>query len=57
MGHLVGVGVLLDQPGRQVAPQLTGAGLTLIEGDKVDLMIGVEHQVERSGGVSQPAAA
>ncbi len=56
-GLVVGVGMLLDQPGGQVASQLAGAGLALIEGDQIGLVIGVEHQVKGGGGLGEPAAA
>ena len=36
--------------------QSAGAGLALIEGDQVGLMVGMEHQVEGRGGMGQPAA-
>src|SRR5262245_63839840 len=49
--------MLLDQPGGQVAAQFAGAGLALIEGHQVGLVVGVEHQIKGSGGMGQPAAA
>jgi hypothetical protein len=56
-GPGIGVDVLLEQPGRQVAAELDGPLLPLIEGDELILVSGIEHQVEGGCGVGQPALA
>jgi hypothetical protein len=53
----VGVGVLLEEPGGQVAAEVAGPLLALVEGDELVLGAGVEQQVEGSGGVGEPAPA
>jgi hypothetical protein len=52
-GRRVGVGVLLEQPGDQVVSQFAGSILTLLEGNQLVLVLGVEHQIKGSGGVPQ----
>jgi hypothetical protein len=49
--------MLLDQPGGQVASQLTGPTLALVEGNQVGLVLGVEHLIEGGRGMSQPLLA
>ena len=53
---VVGVGVLLDEPGGQVAAQVEGLQLALVEGAELILVLRIEHQVESGGGVAEPAA-
>jgi hypothetical protein len=53
----VRVDVLLDEPGGEVAAEVEGARLALVEGHQVGLVVGVEHQVEGGRGVAEPAAA
>jgi hypothetical protein len=52
----IGVGVLLDEPGGEVAAEVEGAHLALVEGAEFTLILRVEHQVESGGGVAEPAA-
>jgi hypothetical protein len=54
---VVRVGMLLDEPGGEVAAEVEGPQLALIEGHQVGLVVGVEHQVKGGGGVAEPAAA
>jgi len=56
-GPGIGVDVLLEQPGGEVAAQLDGPLLPLVEGDELILVSGIEHQVEGGSGVGQPAPA
>jgi hypothetical protein len=49
--------VLGQDPGGQVAAELVGPVLALLEGLKLVLVGGIEHQVEGGGGVAEPAAA
>jgi hypothetical protein len=56
-GPGIGVDVLLEQPGRQVAAEFDGPLLPLVEGDELILVSGIEHQVEGGCGVGQPAPA
>jgi hypothetical protein len=56
-GPGIGVDVLLEQPGREVAAEFDGPLLPLVKGDELILVSGVEHQVEGGCGVGQPALA
>jgi len=56
-GGSVGVEVLLQQPGLEVIDGFTGAGLALVEGGEVRLMLGVEHEVEGGAGIREPLLA
>jgi hypothetical protein len=56
-GQSIGVDVLLEQPGGQVAAQFAGAFFPLVEGDELVSGLGVEHEVERGRGVGQPSLA
>jgi hypothetical protein len=47
----------LQEPGAKVTQQLDDAGLALVEGDEVSLVVGVEHQVEGGRRVGQPLPA
>jgi hypothetical protein len=49
--------VLLEEPGGQIASQLAGAFLALVEGDELVLVFGAEHEVEGGGGMAEPASA
>jgi hypothetical protein len=49
--------VLLQQPGRQVPPQLERTFLALVERDQLVLVFGAEHQVEGGGAVTEEALA
>jgi hypothetical protein len=51
------VDVLLEQPDREVTAQFDGPLFPLVEGHELILILGIEHQVEGSGGVGQPALA
>jgi hypothetical protein len=51
------VDVLLEQPDREVTAQFDGPLFPLVEGHELILVLGIEHQVEGSGGVGQPALA
>jgi hypothetical protein len=53
----VRVGVLLGEPGGQVAAKVEGPLLALVEGAELVLVLRVEHQVESGGRVAEPAAA
>jgi hypothetical protein len=57
LGERIRIGVLLEQPGGQVAAEFASPLLALVEGDEVVLVRGGEHQVERGGRVGQKAAA
>lgn len=56
-GLSVGVDVLLEEPGGQIASQFAGAFLALVEGDELVLVFGAEHEVEGGGGMAEPALA
>jgi hypothetical protein len=53
----IDVDVLLEQPDREVTAQFDGPLFPLVEGHELILVLGIEHQVEGSGGVGQPALA
>jgi hypothetical protein len=53
----IDVDVLLEQPDREVTAQFDGPLFPLVEGHELILVPGIEHQVEGSGGVDQPALA
>ena len=52
-GLSVGVNVLLEEPGGQIASQFAGAFLALVEGDELVLVLGAEHEVEGGAAVAE----
>jgi hypothetical protein len=56
-GPVLGVDVLLEEPGGQILPQFAGPLLTLVEGDELVLIFGSEHEVEGGGSMAEPALA
>src|SRR5262245_37273994 len=56
-GPGIDVDMLLEQPGREVTAEFDGPLLPPVEGDELILVLRIEHQVEGSGGVGQPALA
>jgi hypothetical protein len=52
----IGLEMLLQEPDGQIASEVGGAFLPLIEGDELVLGLRVEHEVEGSSGLFDPPA-
>jgi len=53
----VGVAMLPQPPGGQIAAEFAGPLLTLIEGDELVLIVRIEPQVKSGGSVAEKALA
>ena len=56
-GIRIGVDVLLEHPGREIAAQFARPLLALLERDQLFLVFGIEHQVEGRGRLSEKMLA